>query len=112
MARLLCCSFCGKSERDVAKLAAGPGGVHICDECVEACRLFMAGETALPRDFDPAGWPTDRLLQVLTPLNATSEAHRRHLGDVVDTLRAREVSWAKIAAALGVSRQTAWERFG
>jgi hypothetical protein len=110
--RTLCCSFCGKSEREVDKLAAGPGGIHICDACVEACRLFMAGEAAPPRDFDPAAWPTERLLQVLGPLNATSEAHRRHLGEVVDTLRAREISWARIAESLGVSRQTAWERFG
>lgn len=110
--RTLCCSFCGKSERDVAKLAAGPGGIHICDACVEACRLFMSGEAALPRDFKPANWPTERLLDVLGPLNATAEGHRRHLGDVVDTLRARDISWARIAERLGVSRQTAWERFG
>lgn len=108
----LCCSFCGKSERDVAKLAAGPGGVHICDQCVEACRLFMSGAVAVPRDFDPANWPTERLLQVLGPLNATAEAHRQHLGDVVDALRARDISWARIAEQLSVSRQTAWERFG
>jgi ATP-dependent Clp protease ATP-binding subunit ClpX len=110
--KILCCSFCGKSEREVAKLAAGPGGVHICNACVEACRLFMSGETALPRDFDPAHWPTERLLDVLAPLNVAADSHRRHLGEVVDTLRARKISWAKIAERLGVSRQTAWERFG
>lgn len=108
----LCCSFCGKSEREVAKLAAGPGGIRICDGCVEACRLFMSGDGALPRVFKPANWPTERLLQVLGQLNATAEAHRAHLADVADTLRAREISWARIAEILGVSRQTAWERFG
>lgn len=112
MRKALCCSFCGKSERNVAKLAAGPGGIHICDGCVDACRLFMSGETALPRDFQPVNWPTERLLEVLGPLNATADEHRRHLGEVVDALRAREVSWARIAEKLGVSRQTAWERFG
>lgn len=112
MSKPLCCSFCGKSEREVAKLAAGPGGVHICDGCVEACRLFMEGEAALPRDFDPTSWPTERLLAALGPLNATTESHRRHLGEIVDTLRARDLSWAKIAEPLGVSRQTAYERFG
>ena len=110
--QVLCCSFCGKSEREVAKLAAGPGGIHICDECVEACRLFMSGEAALPSDFEPTNWPTERLLQVLGPLNATAELHRGHLGQVVDALRERDISWAKIAEGLGVSRQTAWERFG
>ena len=108
----LCCSFCGKSDREVAKLAAGPGGLYICDECVEACRLYMDGKAALPRGFDPAKWPTERLLAVLGPLNDTLEAYRAHLDDVVDALRARKISWAKIAAPLRVSRQTAWERFG
>jgi hypothetical protein len=110
--KVLCCSFCGKSEKEVSKLAAGPGGIHICGECVEACQLFMSGDVALPADFDPANWPTERLLQVLGPLNATAQAHRDHLGKVVDTLRARDISWANIAAQLSVSRQTAWERFG
>jgi len=34
------------------------------------------------------------------------------VAEVVDVLRSREVSWAKIAAPLGISRQSAWERFG
>jgi hypothetical protein len=32
----LCCSFCGKSQREVKKLIAGPA-VYICDECVRLC---------------------------------------------------------------------------
>src|SRR5574339_932074 len=32
----LCCSFCGKNQREVKKLIAGPG-VYICDECIELC---------------------------------------------------------------------------
>lgn len=31
------CSFCGKTQDEVEKLIAGPGGVFICDECVELC---------------------------------------------------------------------------
>lgn len=31
------CSFCGKSERAVRRLVAGPNGVYICNECVELC---------------------------------------------------------------------------
>ena len=112
MSQLLCCSFCGKSERDVSKLAAGPGGLHICNECVDICRLIMEGDGTVARDFDPATWPTERLLALLAPLNATVEAHRQHLHHVVDVLRSRAISWAKIAAPLGVSRQSAWERFG
>lgn len=31
------CSFCGKTEKQVKKLVAGPKGVFICDECIEIC---------------------------------------------------------------------------
>jgi ATP-dependent protease Clp ATPase subunit len=88
MPRKLCCSFCGKSDHEVQKLAAGPGGIHIWDECVAVCQLIMAGNRAVKRRFDPAKWPTERLLNLLGPLNKTVEAHRKHLGDVVDVLRA------------------------
>ena len=30
------CNFCGKSQKEVKKLIAGPG-VYICDECIELC---------------------------------------------------------------------------
>ena len=40
--RKLACSFCGKSEADVAKLVAGPRRVFICDQCVAAARKMMA----------------------------------------------------------------------
>ncbi len=113
MAKTLHCSFCGKSEKQIEKLAAGPGGIHICNECVEACLLIMDGEGAgLRRRFDPGRWPTERLLAILAPVNATLETYREHLHNVVDALRRREISWAKIAKPLGISRQSAWERFG
>lgn len=112
MAKPLYCSFCAKTDAQVRKLAAGPGGVHICDECVEACRVVMAGEgEGLAATFKPAGWSSERLLALLAPLNGLVESHRTHLQGVVDTLRGREVSWARIAEPLGVSRQSAWERF-
>ena len=37
----LSCSFCGKGQRDVKKLIAGPN-VYICDECVRACNDIIA----------------------------------------------------------------------
>lgn len=109
--RKLNCSFCGKSEKEVRKLAAGPGGLQICDECVEACSLFMSGAEVPSDVFDPHTWPTERLLGALAGLDATAETYRQHLANAVDALRARKVSWAEIAKPLGVSRQAAWERF-
>lgn len=39
----LCCSFCGKNQREVKKLIAGPT-VYICDECIELCNDIIAEE--------------------------------------------------------------------
>ena len=39
----LLCSFCGKSQRQVKKLIAGPG-VYICDECIELCNEIIEEE--------------------------------------------------------------------
>jgi ATP-dependent Clp protease ATP-binding subunit ClpX len=38
------CSFCSKDQSKVRKMVAGPGGVFICDECVELCGDIMFGE--------------------------------------------------------------------
>jgi ATP-dependent Clp protease ATP-binding subunit ClpX len=40
---LLKCSFCGKSQKQVRKLIAGPG-VYICDECIELCNEIIVEE--------------------------------------------------------------------
>ncbi len=42
-AKDLCCSFCGKSQKEVRKLIAGPS-VYICDECVELCNDIITEE--------------------------------------------------------------------
>ncbi len=42
-AELLKCSFCGKSQKQVKKLIAGPG-VYICDECVDLCNEIIDEE--------------------------------------------------------------------
>ena len=39
----LSCSFCGKSQRDVKKLIAGPT-VYICDECIDLCNDIITEE--------------------------------------------------------------------
>lgn len=106
------CSFCGKPEDEIKKLVAGPRAIHICNECVDVCVAVMEGEdTGMSRAFDPRTWPQDRLLAILRPVAATVDGYREHLQAIVETLRAQDVSWGVIAKGLGVSRQTAWERF-
>ncbi|MBA2764544.1 MAG: ATP-dependent Clp protease ATP-binding subunit ClpX [Thermoleophilaceae bacterium] len=52
----LLCSFCGKSQRQVKKLIAGPG-VYICDECIDLCNEIIDEELAGPASFDLENLP-------------------------------------------------------
>jgi ClpX C4-type zinc finger len=106
--RTLRCSFCRKSDKEVEKLFGGPKA-YICGACVGVCNKILE---ATPQRF--AGWEamTDaQLLGALAPSNASLEGVRSVLQAQVETLRKRGVSWADIGAALGISRQAAWERF-
>ena len=54
---------------------------------------------------------TETLLARLKPIEQTLQGMGNQLQTVVEELRGREVSWARIGEALGISRQSAWERF-
>ena len=53
----LLCSFCGKSQRQVKKLIAGPG-VYICDECIDLCNEIIAKHTG--QDIEKVAKDTER----------------------------------------------------
>jgi len=55
----LLCSFCGKSQRQVKKLIAGPG-VYICDECIDLCNEIIDEELATPAALDLETLPKPR----------------------------------------------------
>jgi ATP-dependent Clp protease ATP-binding subunit ClpX len=109
--KTLHCAFCGKSQHQVAKLIAGPY-VFICSECVALCEAIVA-DKPVPEtgSFKPLERPTEELLSLIGSVAYSAEASANFLQSIVDTLRDREVSWADIAGPLGVSRQSAWERF-
>jgi hypothetical protein len=106
------CSFCFKSQHQVRMLISGPAGIFICSECVALCNECVAGRfpdlSKRPSDQE---LPTERLLERLQPIEETVQGKGNQLQRVVEILRSREVSWAQIGAALGISRQSAWERF-
>lgn len=106
---VLSCSFCGKSKDEVAKLIAGPA-VFICDECVGVADQILADHavTAFPALPDKAD---DELLAGMIRLDASRDKTERAVGDHVRLLRERGVTWARIGEGLGISRQSAWERF-
>ncbi len=53
------CSFCGKSQRQVRKLIAGPG-VYICDECIELCNEIIDEEFSGPEILQEDDLPKPR----------------------------------------------------
>jgi hypothetical protein len=106
------CSFCLKSAEEVKKLISGPGRIFICDECVDLCDQIIAGGELPKREFKGISEAsTETLLARLKPIELTLQGMGNQLETVVEELRGREVSWARIGEALGVSRQSAWERF-
>ncbi|WP_103503315.1 MULTISPECIES: ATP-dependent Clp protease ATP-binding subunit ClpX [Streptomyces] len=56
---LLKCSFCGKSQKQVKKLIAGPG-VYICDECIDLCNEIIEEELAESPDSELSELPKPR----------------------------------------------------
>jgi hypothetical protein len=106
------CSFCFKSQHQVKMLISGPAAIFICSECVDLCNECIAGRFPdLSKKPSDKELPTERLLERLQPIEETVQGKGNQLQWVVDLLRSREVSWAQIGAALGISRQSAWERF-
>src|SRR6476469_9214890 len=109
--KTLYCSFCFKSQHAVKMLIAGPAGIFICDECVALCDQYVAGRPPKPNPTSAQELPTERLLEQLQAIETTVQGKGNQLQRVVELLRSREVSWARIGGALGISRQSAWERF-
>ena len=108
----LYCSFCFKSQHHVETLVSGPAGVFICDECVALCNNVIArNQTSNAPSPSDKEIPTERLLERLQAIEQTLQGKGNQLQWVVELLRLREISWAQIGTALGVSRQSAWERF-
>ena len=56
---LLKCSFCGKSQKQVKKLIAGPG-VYICDECIDLCNEIIEEEFSDSPELVPGDLPKPR----------------------------------------------------
>jgi ATP-dependent Clp protease ATP-binding subunit ClpX len=79
----LLCSFCGKSQRQVKKLIAGPG-VYICDECIDLCNEIIDEELTTPVSFDPEALPRPReIYDVLNEYVVGQEEAKRTLSVAV-----------------------------
>ena len=110
------CSFCAKPSSEVEKVIAGPG-VYICNECVGLCgeilqaeRRKPAGEAAQVPAWDES-MTDEQILDLLPRIAAVGAQTEASLQRLVAVLRERRVTWARIGAALQITRQSAWERF-
>jgi ClpX C4-type zinc finger len=110
------CSFCAKLSSKVEKVIAGPG-VYICNECVGLCNAIIAEERrkpAQPQAQLPAWEETmtdEQMLELMPRVAAVGVQTEASLQQLVTILRGRSVTWARIGAALQITRQSAWERF-
>jgi len=104
MIDLLQCNFCGKSQRQVAKLIAGPG-VYICDECIGLCNEIIEEELAGPPAEDLVGLWNEFIDEDLADEDpaATEEPVARWMRwidgpikDDVAAMHARRDAWAAV----------------
>src|SRR5262249_39594295 len=107
------CSFCGKSNADVDKLIAGPG-VQICNECIDLSQAIIDGFRDEPTELRLPiweSWSDQQMLDHIPRMAVVAQQVETELRSWVRELRHRGVAWSKIGAALGITRQSAWERF-
>jgi ClpX C4-type zinc finger len=109
------CSFCGKPESDV-RMVAGLGGAAICSSCVALAASILGTQVSPPSNEARIHRELTKLSeeQLLEGLRRRSVGIRQgddELRNAVSILRSRKVTWARIGEALGMSRQSAWERF-
>lgn len=107
------CSFCAKSQEEVNKLVAGAGvGLFICDQCIDLCKEIIEeepGDSAKPLAMQEA--PVEQAMQRMVALHRSRQQVDREAAAAVKAVRERGVTWSRIGAALGMTRQSAWERY-
>jgi hypothetical protein len=110
------CSFCRKGQADVEALIAG-FGVAICSECIDVASEALEKSRPITKKvpFDPAAqlraFDNEQLLKAVGQVEPVYQDVAAAQALYVEILRERDVSWAEIGGALGVSRQAAWKRF-
>ena len=106
------CSFCLRPSDAVDRLVAGPG-VFICNDCVALCAQIIQDPPVMPEPLQHWDDSLDReqVLSTLPRIAATGAQAERNLAHYVQKARGLGATWAAIGAALGMTRQSAWERF-
>jgi hypothetical protein len=107
------CTFCTKDNSEVDKMIAG-AGVFICSECVSLCEEILNDPTIAPAGSSLLRWEEmsdEEILDLLPRIASVATQVEDNLLGWVKRLRSRGVTWARIGGALGMAKQSAWERF-
>lgn len=88
--------------------------MYICNECVDLAASIVAEYGGKPADLQlPVrdSLTDQQMLDRLPRVAAVADQVEADLRGWVQDLRGRGVTWARIGEALGITRQSAWERF-
>ena len=107
------CSFCLR-PRDQTGVMVGAPAVGICRQCADAAVALFQQSAPETETIPQAPWDAfsdEELLGQLPKVARARDDVEHHLQNWVGAARRRNLSWASIGDSLGMSRQSAWERF-
>ncbi len=105
------CSYCLRSRADAGPMVCSPLAA-ICRACAEnAVRLHAAQDPAAALAPPAPEFDAVALLRRIAEVAKAGGQVEDHLAAWVHVARERGISWAKVGDALGITRQSAWERF-
>ena len=103
---LLRCSFCGKNQREVRKLIAGPT-VYICDECIGLCNDIIAEEIEAPETSDGRALLRFRIARLRREIGWLKECVDRYGSDFPEPVQ-RAIGLVLAAPDQVASAEQAW----
>ena len=97
---LLKCSFCGKSQKQVKKLIAGPG-VYICDECIDLCNEIIEEELTESTEISFDSLPSPREISEFLDEYVVGQDHAKKILSVAVYNHYRRVQYQQSSSGIG-----------